>query len=63
MAAEYDATEFDRTQRHSDHTDQQIADELEGRLIQWEHYWMMFNNPMSEAESDRLAAKIFAERV
>ena len=42
-----------------DYPDHQIADELEGRLIQLEHCWTMFNNPMSEADADKLASEIF----
>jgi hypothetical protein len=43
-----------------EYPDRQIADELEGRLIQLEHSWMMLNNPMPEAEAEKLASEIFA---
>jgi hypothetical protein len=43
-----------------DYPDRQLADELEGRLIQLEHCWTLFNNPMPEMQADQLAAEIFA---
>ncbi len=43
-----------------EYPDRQIANELEGRLIQLEHYWLMLNNPMPESEADKLASEIFA---
>lgn len=42
-----------------DDPDRQMADELEGRLIQLEESWRMINNPMSEAEADGLIQKFF----
>jgi|GEM_PF-3068557 hypothetical protein len=42
-----------------DYPDRQIADELEGRLIQLEHSWELFHNPMSEAEAENLIADVF----
>ena len=43
-----------------EYPDRQIAYELEGRLIQLEHVWRRFNNPLSPEEADQLAAEIFA---
>ena len=43
-----------------DYPGRQIADELEGRLIQLEHCWTMFNNPMPEGDTDKLASQVFA---
>jgi hypothetical protein len=43
-----------------EYPDRQIADELVGRLIQLEHSWRMIENPISEAEADKLAEKVFA---
>jgi hypothetical protein len=44
-----------------DFPDRQIANELEGRVIQLEHVWSQIHNPMPEAEADKLLAEIFPE--
>ena len=44
-----------------DFPDGQLADELEGRVIQLEHTWSQIHNPMPAAEADKLLAEVFPE--
>jgi hypothetical protein len=44
-----------------DFPDRSIAGELEGRLLQLEHAWRQFQEPISEAEADKVLAAVFPE--
>ncbi|HEY6169443.1 MAG TPA: hypothetical protein VI454_15485 [Verrucomicrobiae bacterium] len=44
-----------------DFPDRSAVNELEGRLIQLEHSWRQFQEPMPEAEADKILAAVFPE--
>lgn len=44
-----------------DFPDRSTVNELEGRLIQLQHSWRQFQEPIPEAEAEELLAKVFPE--
>ncbi len=44
-----------------DYPNRQTASELRGRLLQLEHSWRMFHEPMPEGEAEALLKEVFPE--
>ena len=44
-----------------DYPSREIADELQGRVIQLEHSWRMIQEPMPDAQADALLREAFPE--
>ena len=44
-----------------DYPSREIADELQGRIIQLEHSWRMIQEPMPDAQTDALLHEAFPE--